>query len=456
MHTMKANWIGLGTHQTRSIGLMLAVLIGVSSYAGAQESKSAAQSMGDVSVFVGESARIDVEEATTVALADPSIADHQIPSKKEILINGKKPGVTTLNVYEASGARKTYRIVVTEGDFQSKAVREAINLPGVTARVVGNSVIVEGTVANDRELERALTIAGSYREKVVNLIEVSNPVQVRIRMKVAEVSLTALKNKGLEYPDSITYSMDMIKVNELSGGSSFTTIFGGFSSSQGSTVEDPNEIDAGIWARINLLQRNGDLSVLAEPTLVTLSGKEASFLAGGEYPVVIALQDSFSVEYKEFGVKMKIKPVVDSKENINTSINAELSAIDPTLTVSSSTTIGGVSVPGLVSRKASSTLQLKNGQTIMIGGLLDKQTIKTLKKVPWIGNVPVLGLLFTNKGDDQRERELMFLATFDLVRNPDAEAKAAPVSSSMKELLSAPMMIKSEEEWKKANGNQGN
>jgi pilus assembly protein CpaC len=214
--------------------------------------------------------------------------------------------------------------------------------------------------------------------------------------------------------------------------------------------------DAGFFVRMSILQQNGDLRILAEPTLVTLSGKEASFLAGGEFPVVIALQNSFSVEYKEFGVRVRLKPVVDSKENINMTINAELSAIDPNLTVSSSTVVGGVNVPGLTSRKASTSLQVKSGQTILLSGLLDRQTRDALRKVPWIGDVPVLGLLFTSKAKDTMERELLFLVTPDLVRNADQEAKAAPTSDSMKENLSAPMMKSSEEEWQKALHGKGN
>src|SRR5205809_2120423 len=209
MHSMKSNGMGRENNQLRLIGMMFAVLVVVSLRGWAQEApKPTVTSMGDLPVNVGESIRIEVVEATQVALAEPSIADAVITSKKEILVNGKKPGVTTLNVYEASGAQRTYRVVVSEGDFVSKTIRDAINLPGVTARVAGNSVLLEGTVATDREQERALAVAGAYREKVVNLLEVSNPVQVRIRVKVADVNLTAAKNKGLEYPDSIAYSFD--------------------------------------------------------------------------------------------------------------------------------------------------------------------------------------------------------------------------------------------------------
>jgi len=463
MHTMKSNWMGRGNSQPRLIGMMLAVLVSVTSYGWADDVKPSVTSMGDLPVNVGESVRIEVVEASQVALAEPSIADAVITSKKEILVNGKKPGVTTLNVWEASGAQKTFRIVVSEGEYPSKTIRDAINLPDVHPRVVGSTVILEGSVVNEREQDRAVVIANAYREKVVNLLEVSNPVQVQIRVQVAEVRLSMLKNKGMEYPDSITYTMDLIGENVLNGtpllgnGKSFATILHGLSSTSTGTLPGaPNTVDAGVFARINMLERNGDLQILASPTLVTLSGKEASFLAGGEFPVVIALANSFSVEYKEFGVKMKIKPSVDSKDNINTTINAELSAIDPTLSTSSSTLLGGVSVPGLTTRRAATTLQLKDGQTIMIGGLLDHATVDALRKVPGIGNVPILGKLFTTTTKDHQDKELIFLTTFNLVRNPTEQAKSAPVSDAMKKLLTEPPPIKAAEhadEKKNAKGN---
>jgi pilus assembly protein CpaC len=437
----------------------LAVLAVITSYGWAQDVKPTVTNAGDLPVNVGESVRIETVEATSVALADPSIADAVVTSKKEILVNGKKAGVTTLNVYEATGAQKVYRIVVSEGEYPSKTIKDAISLPDVRPRVVGNSVILEGTVANDREMERAMTIAGAYREKVVNLLEVMNPVQVRIRIQVADVRIAAVKNKGLEYPDSVAYAANFGMID-----STVFPIPHGFASQSSGNLQSPNITSGGgsstftvqspppLSAKLNMLERNGDLRILAEPTLVTLSGKEASFLAGGEFPVVIALQNSFSVEFKEFGIRMKIKPTVDSKENINTTINTELSAIDPTLSVSSSTAGGGINIPGLTSRKASTTLQVKSGQTVMISGLLDHETTENLRKVPGIGNIPILGLLFTSKSKDQTDRELIFLATFDLVRNPTAEAQAAPTSDTMKKLLSEPKFKSGEEELKRAHG----
>lgn len=461
MHTMKSDWVGLNNNQPRLIGLMLAVLVVVSSYGWGQEAKSPAGA--DVFVNVGESVTVEVPDLDTGFVADNTIADLQLQAfKNQVLVIGKKPGVTTLKVSDKTGAVKTHRVVVRQGDHDTKTLEEAIAIPSVKVRLVGNAAVLEGTVSNERELERALSVAGAYREKVINLVEVHNPAQVRIRTQVAEVNLTSAKKKGFEYPDSITYTMDLgaenvlasdASASQLGFGSPFATILHGFSTtSSGGQLNAPDQIDSGIFARLNILQANGDLKILAEPTLVTLSGKEASFLAGGEFPVVIALQNSFSVEFKEFGVRVKIKPVVDSKENINMVINVELSAIDPSRSVSSSSVGGGVNLPFLTTRRASSSLQVKSGQTILIGGLLDRQTTESLRKVPWIGDVPVLGLLFTSKARDNSERELIFLVTPDLVRDAAEEAKAAPTSNRMKDLLKEPKFQQSEEEWQKAHG----
>jgi len=451
MHSVRSNWVGPANNKHGLISILVALLL-VASHTWAQEK--------DVTVNVGESVSIEVADLQSAFIAETSVADARPDAfKNQVLVIGKKPGVTTLKVSDTTGAVKTYRVVVTQGDHDAKAIQDAIGLAGVKVHLVGNAAVLEGTVNTDREMERALNVAGAYREKVVNLIEVHNPVQVRMRMQVAEVNLSSARKKGLEYPDSITYTMDLAAENKTDGGSTalgfgnpFATILHGFSSTSGGSLNAPNEIDAGIFARLNILQANGDLKVLAEPTLVTMSGKEASFLAGGEFPVVIALQNSFSVEFKEFGVRMKVKPLVDSKENINMAINAELSAIDPTRSVSSSSIAGGVNLPFLTTRRASSSLQVKSGQTIMIGGLLDRQTSENLRKVPWIGEVPVLGLLFTSKSKDNHERELIFLITPDLVRDANEEAQKAPTSNSMKELLNEPKFQKSEQEWQKAHG----
>ena len=185
MHSTKTSRIGFDWVQTRLFGMIVVVLSVVCVSAWANQPTQ-------VVVNVGEAIVLQVEAATDLALAEPAIADAAVKSKKEIVVNGKKPGVTSLNIWEESGAQKSYRIVVVEGDYAAKTIQEAINTPSIQVRVTGNAAILEGTVATERELERAVNIASAYREKVVNLVEITNPVQVRIRVQVADVRLAGV------------------------------------------------------------------------------------------------------------------------------------------------------------------------------------------------------------------------------------------------------------------------
>jgi pilus assembly protein CpaC len=177
---------------------------------------------------------------------------------------------------------------------------------------------------------------------------------------------------------------------------------------------------------LSLLAQRGDAKLLSEPTLVTFSGKEASFLVGEERPIIQQLQNTFTVEFKEVGVRMKVKPVADSQNRINTTIHAEVSQVTGT--------IGSFAIPVISSRKVETTLQVNDGQTIVLSGLLDNNISKdTLRKVPWLGDIPVIGALFRHKDYEKTQKEIAFFMTPEIVKDVDATTAGAVQTPRLKQ-----------------------
>jgi pilus assembly protein CpaC len=184
-------------------------------------------------------------------------------------------------------------------------------------------------------------------------------------------------------------------------------------------------IPVGVEATLHLLMQKNKARILSEPTLVTLSGKEASFLSGGEMPIVQQLQNTFTVEFKQFGVLMKIKPTVDSARNINTHISTEVSDVNANVTV--------LGVPSFSTRRAETDVQVKDGQTIFIGGLLSHNVQESLRKFPWLADIPVLGLLFRSKDFQSSRSELLIFVTPEVIKDVDTEAATSAQTRAMQD-----------------------
>jgi Flp pilus assembly secretin CpaC len=183
-------------------------------------------------------------------------------------------------------------------------------------------------------------------------------------------------------------------------------------------------VDLGLSVVLQLLIEKGYAKLLSEPTLTTLSGKEASFLVGDEIPIVQQLPQSYTVEFKEVGVRMKIKPTADSQNQINTVIHAEVSQVAG---------IGTGGIPVIGSKKANTTLQAKDGQTIVIGGLLENNISRDyLRKVPWLADIPIFGFLFRHKEFGQKQREVLFFMTPEIVKDEAADVANAAQTPVMK------------------------
>ncbi len=254
----------------------------------------------------------------------------------------------------------------------------------------------------------------------MNLLEIKKPRQIRVRTRIAEVNTEAIKNIGLQWfgpQGQVQYAMQFVGGGSIVHGLIPTASEFG---SEGKSI-DANTVT--LTALLDLLITKSYARLLSEPTLVTYSGKEASFLVGQEIPIVQQLPQSFTVEFKEVGVRMKVKPTADSENRINTVIHAEVSQVVGT---------GANSIPIIGAKTADTTLQVNDGQTIVIGGLLENNVNRdVLRKLPWLADIPVIGLLFRDKQFDQAKREVLFFMTPEVIKDIDADAATAAQTPGM-------------------------
>ena len=289
--------------------LVAAVLCGASAYADSENA---------IAVSVGEAVTLNVESVAKIAVAEPSIADIVSLSEREISVIGKRVGTTTLTIVRTEGKpTQIYRIEVGN-DAVAAVIHKMVGAPNIVVRVVGDSLVLDGKVDDELDAQRALQVAGAfYKDKVVNLLEIQKPRQIKIRTRVVEVRTDAVKNLGLKWfgpAGQLRYSVDYAGPGVLNGKSFGQSYISGLSQplANGGANGIGNTIDNGAEVLLSLLESKGYARTLSEPTLIAYNGKEASFLVGEQIPITQQLPNSFTVEYKDVGVRMKIKPTADS------------------------------------------------------------------------------------------------------------------------------------------------
>ncbi len=394
--------------QWRGVGIIVVLLAGLLVISAARAEQQTVQ------VSVGESVVIPSENVSKIAMADPSIADVINLSDKELSVIGKKAGVTTLTIVKNdNSATQMYRVEVGN-DAAAVTIRQMIGNNNINVRAIGDALVLDGKVNDEIEAQRAAQIAGAYKSQVVNLLEVTKPRQIRVRTRIAEVNTEAIKNIGFQWfgpQGQVQYAMQYI------GGGSIVNGFIPTASEFGSTGSSITPTTVTLTMLLDMLITKSYGRLLSEPTLVTFSGKEASFLVGEEIPIIQQLPQSFTVEFKEVGVRMKIKPTADSENRINTTIHAEVSQVIGT---------GANSIPIIGAKTADTTLQVNDGQTIVIGGLLENNISRdVLRKLPWLAEIPVIGALFRDKQFDQSKREVLFFMTPEVIKDIDTDMATA-------------------------------
>jgi pilus assembly protein CpaC len=401
-----------------------------------------------INVNVNESVTVAAENAD-VAIANPAIANVvPFPEKNLVSVIGVKAGITTLTIIPKDDRKVSQRLVrVTDVDAEaakkveaevkkanedaavaaSKAKVELIRVmasqPELQVRTIGDTVVLDGKVETEIDAQRAVQVASTYNAKVLNLMEVKNPRQIKVVTRVAEVNTDSIKDMGFKWmgPNGeVQYALD------YTGGGSILHGLVQTLSSSGQAPDDPTALDIGVDVILQMLVTQNHARLLSEPTLLTMSGQEASFLVGQEIPIIQQLPQSFTVEFKEVGVRMKVKPVADSENRINTSIHAEVSQV-----VGTEPRFG---TPIIGTKKADTALQVKDGQTIVIGGLLENNISRDyMRKFPWLADIPIFGIFFRQKEFDQAQREVLFFMTPEVVKDANAEVAGAVRTPLMKE-----------------------
>jgi pilus assembly protein CpaC len=375
-----------------------------------------------VRLLVGRSAIVDVGvPIARVSLTSNDVADAMVTTPSQLLVNGKLPGTISMFVWDRAGALRRYEVSVGRDLSQlSEQVHRLFPEERIEVQNNGKNVVLAGVVSNKDTAEKAVSVAAGYVEKkddVVNLLQVSPSQgnQVLLRVRFAEVSRSALTELGLSlaangYKDGRWYgrtTTQQFAAPQWDEDGKFV-----FSDFLNLFLFDAKNEVAGV---LKALQSRGLFQSLAEPNLVAESGKEASFLAGGEIPVPVAQGSgnnlAISILWKEFGVRLTFTPEV-SGERVHLKVKPEVSTLDYNNAVS----LQGFRVPALSTRRTETQLELQNGQTFAIAGLMNNQVSSTLQKIPGIGDIPILGNLFRSKAAQKDQTELVVMITPEILR----------------------------------------
>jgi pilus assembly protein CpaC len=386
-------------------------------------------------VLVGRSAIVETGSSIArVSLTSADIADALVTAPSQLLVNGKMPGTISMFVWDRAGAVRRYEVIV-QRDLSRLSEQVKRLFPGEAIEVQSNgrNVVVSGLVSNKDIIEKAVNVASGYvekKEEVVSLLQIRDDGasnQVLLRVRFAEVSRSAVTELGASFftsPTGVKNNIVRATTQQFAApaydGLSWTKASGDFGSAVTSatgkiTFSDflnfflfNEKLDLGVM--IKALQTKGLFQSLAEPNLVAESGKEASFLAGGEFPIPIAQGSggavSISVMFKEFGIRLNFTPVVTGNR-VHLKVRPEVSALD----FSNAVVLNGFRIPALTTRRTETEIELLDGQTFAIAGLLNSSMNNTLQKVPGIGDIPILGALFRSMQAQKDRTELVVIIT---------------------------------------------
>ncbi|QDZ09254.1 type II and III secretion system protein family protein [Sphingomonas panacisoli] len=408
---------------------------------------SAGLRAGQLDVPINKSQVLTADRPFAKALIGNSeIADVLPLTNRSLYVLGKKIGTTSLTLYDARNNLISVIDVAVGPDVVTlrSTLRDLMPNENIGARISGDSVVLTGTVSSGPAVDRAKQIATTYAgDKVINLLTVGASQQVMLEVRFSEMNRTVAKNLGLNtaftngnglrsFQGGIGNTAPSTALLTNQNGTPTVNLSGVLESfgviAKGVTLGNLN-----IFTALDALERKGVVTTLAEPTLVALSGDSASFLAGGEFPVPVVQGNgggggsgsggnAVTVEFKPFGVSLAFTPTVLDDGVINLVVAPEVSSIDPSASIS----INGLTIPGLQTRRAKTTLELRDGQSFAIAGLLRKDFQSTVRQFPILGSIPIIGALFRSTGFQKQETELVIIVTPRLVRPVPADQMRLP------------------------------
>ncbi len=411
---------------------------------GVAQVENVEQQAAPLRVMVDKSLLVrTAEPMKRVSVTDPAVADAIAVTPNQILVHGRSPGEVSLILWNQQEESRTFDLRVdVDVTAAAKEIQDALPDQKIHVAALRNALVLTGHVVSKEDATRAAEIAGAFSKNVVNALTFG-PVgaqEVLLEVKFAEVDRTALTQLGF----------NLFSTGAANTFGTFSTQqFGGFTGAKAGAVtsdvqagqappgnstatsEINNQLfhqpasigmndllnfflfrtDINLGAVIKVLQQKNLLQILAEPNLIAMNGKEASFLAGGEFPFPVvqgaAGLQSVTIQFKEFGVRLTFVPVIMPNGDIHLTVKPEVSALDFTNALS----ISGFLVPALSTRRASTDLEMKDGQSFVIAGLMDNRVTNVADKVPGLGDIPILGTFFKSKNNQKSTTELMVLVT---------------------------------------------
>jgi pilus assembly protein CpaC len=395
----------------------------------AREIASPVESAESVRLLVGRSTIVDVgKPIARVSLTSPDIADALVTAPNELLLNGKAAGTISMFVWDRAGAIRRYDVIVQRDLARLSAqLKELFPKESVEVRANGRTAVLSGSVSSKDVAEKMAGLAGSFvdnKEELVSLLQVGEAGrsnQVLLRVRFAEVSRSAMTDLGVSLFTGATGYKDYLarSTTDQIPGPVFDNSNPGtpklvFSDFLNLFLFNTKEQLGGV---IRALMSKGLFQSLAEPNLIAESGKEASFLAGGEFPVPVAQGSAvggmaISVQFKEFGIRLTFTPIVTGNR-VHLKVRPEVSTLDFTNAV----VLNGFRIPALSTRRTETEIELNDGQTFAIAGLINNSMNSTLQKIPGIGDIPILGLLFKSKAAQKNQTELVVMITPEILPN---------------------------------------
>jgi pilus assembly protein CpaC len=394
---------------------------------------------GQLDVPLNKSQVLTVDRPFAKAMVgNQEIADIVPVTNRSLYVLGKKMGTTSLTIYDNNNIVISVVDVAVGPDIVSLRRQMAELIPGekIGARISNDAVVLTGVVSNGPAVDRAVQLAQSYAgDKVINMMSIGASQQVMLEVRFSEINRQTGKQigfSGFTGSDGGTFGsatgngaglvpdvngQGVLRLDSVAG--SFGVFRKAFSA-----------LGLNINATLDALERKGLVKTLAEPTLVALSGETASFLAGGEFPVPVAQSSggtggaagSISVEFKPFGVSLAFTPTVLADGVINLQVEPEVSSIDPSASIS----VNGLTIPGLQTRRANTVLELRDGESFALAGLIRRDFATTVRQVPLLGSIPIIGSLFRSSGFTKGETELVIVVTPRIVQPVKADQIQLP------------------------------
>ncbi len=410
------------------MGMLLLPALGLTLVANAQEStydasfSSATKEGIPINVLVGQSRVINFDRPIgRFSISNPDIAEAVMVSPNQVLVNGKAFGQVNFIAWEKSDQKFIVFDVFVRANLSliDSQIRALFPRDDIRLSQANGSVVLSGTVSQPAAAQQADAVVQAAGFKTVNMLQspVTDATQVQLQVRVAEVSRQKLKELGstLASANSTTFHVQ-----------------GGGPGTLGTNTNDPGSLvtefvgsavnlflfNSGLntAAYIRALRTNGALRALAEPNLIAMNGQNASFLAGGEFPIPViqgsSSNSAVTIQFKEYGVRLNFKPTIIDEDHIRLELEPEVSTID----FANGVRFNGFVIPALRTRRAHTGVELRDGQSFALAGLLDNNETRSLSKIPLIGDVPILGNLFKSVSFQKQETELMFIITADLVK----------------------------------------